>query len=88
MKTAHLLLGNGGKMSDKEKLLLVLLVHDMKTQQIADTIGVSVNYVYYLSRILKARFAVDTIAALISRAIAEGFISADGKLLPQPSAGS
>ena len=82
MKLEHPLASHGGQMCDKEKLMLILLSLGFDTKEIADIIGISTHYVYYLSRLLKARFSVDTHAAVVSRAIAEGIISADGKLLP------
>jgi DNA-binding CsgD family transcriptional regulator len=72
-------------MSDKEKTVLILLVHDLTNREIADAMGVSKHYVYYLSRLLKARFSVNTTVALVARAIAEGIISGDGQILPPSS---
>lgn len=68
-------------MSEKEELMLALLARGFTTQEIADIIGISTHYAYYLTKLLKARFAVSTQAALVSRAISEGIISPDGQLL-------
>lgn len=81
MKAERPLISHGGQMSDKEEQMLSLLARGGTTRQIADTIGISTHYVYYLSRLLKARFGVDTHAAVVSRAIAEGIISPDGQIL-------
>ena len=83
MKTAPSLITPGGQMSDKEKLMLTMLVYGFNCRKIAESLGISTHYVYYLSRLLKARFAADTHAAVVSKAIAEGIISAEGQLLPQ-----
>ena len=83
MKTAPPLITPGGRMSDKEKLMLTMLVRDFNCRKIADALGISTHYVYYLARLLKARFAADTLTAVVSKAIMEGIISAEGQLLPQ-----
>lgn len=71
----------GSQMSVKEGRMLTLLARGFNTKQIAEAIGISTHYVYYLSRLLKVRFSVDTHAAVVSRAIAEGIISAGGDLM-------
>ena len=82
MMTEYPLITHGGRMSDKEEVMLSLLSRGFTGREIAEVMGISRHYVYYLSRLLKARFAVDTSAAVVSRAIAEGIISTDGKILP------
>ena len=81
MKAKHPLANRNDLMADKEGWMLVLLARGLKTRQIAETMGISTHYVYYLSTLLMARFGVNTRAAVVSRAILEGIISADGQLL-------
>jgi DNA-binding CsgD family transcriptional regulator len=65
-------------MSPKEKETLTLLARGYPSVEIADCLGVTPNYIYSLIRLLKARFGTRTNAGIVSHAIAEGIITADG----------
>ena len=81
MKIKHLPKSHGGQVFEKEMTMLCLLARGQTSREIAGTICISMSYVYFLAALLKARFSVDTLAAVVSRAIALGIISADGELL-------
>ena len=68
-------------LSEKEGQVLCLLVLGYRTEDIAAKLNISTNYVYVLIRSLKQRFLAKTNAAIVSRAIAEGIVSAEGELL-------
>lgn len=83
MPTRSRLPRRGAEMSPKEKETLSLLVQGYKAVEIADCLGVTPNYVYALTRLLKARFGAKTNAGIVSCAIAEGIIAADGTFREQ-----
>ena len=70
-----------GRLPEKEEQVLTLLAQGLKTIEIAETLGITTHYVYFLARMLRLRFSVDTNVAVVSHAIAEGIITADGKLV-------
>ncbi|MCC7210005.1 MAG: helix-turn-helix transcriptional regulator [Anaerolineae bacterium] len=73
------LMPRGTHMSAKERQTLRLLEGGFKPLQIASKLDVTRSYIYSLIRMLRARFDAKTNAQMISRAIAEGIISADIK---------
>lgn len=71
------LMPRGTHISPRERETLRLIGGGLLPAEIASTLGVTSSYIYSLSRMLRARFDARTNAQMISRAIAEGIISAD-----------
>jgi len=68
----------GATMSDRERETLILLTRGCDVAEIADTLGVTANYVYTLIRLLRARFDAKTNAGIVVRAVEEGIVKIDG----------
>lgn len=69
------------EIKEREGQVLSLLVLGYDVNDIAAELDISVNYTYHLIRSLRMRFLAKTNAAMVSRAIAEGMVSANGELL-------
>ncbi len=83
MSTRTRLPRRGAEMSPKEKETLTLLARGYRSVEIADCLDVTPNYIYALIRLLKARFGARTNVGIVSYAIAEGIITADGTFVEE-----
>ncbi len=73
------LMPRGTRISARERQTLILVGGGLIAPEIASELDVTSSYIYSLTRMLRARFDAKTNAQMISRAIAEGIISADTK---------
>ncbi len=71
-------------MSDKERETLLLLTRGCDVAEIAETLGITTNYVYSLIRLLKARFDAKTNTGIVVRAVEEGIVGIDGTWRVEP----